>query len=188
VRKQNAETALLYRERFLRCTITCGVFLFGGSGNPPTTMALPLPPHMNQLFVGLTKQVEPPTRGLFIDDDVPDISRARIFDPTKHSFNPLKDIDYRKARALADVLYTAYPLGDNTLTVRNEKRELLKALMSATRLDKIEGDDEVTGMIDDLLQSPSLKMSFANRPTFHLVPTRSFSPGLTGLNWATSMP
>jgi hypothetical protein len=37
--------------------------------------------------------------------EVPDISRARIFDPAKHSFNPLKGIDYRKARALADVLY-----------------------------------------------------------------------------------
>jgi len=63
---------------------------------------------MNKLFVGLTKTIEP-TRGLFIHDDVLDIPRARIFDPTKHSFNPLKDIDYKKARALAEVLYTAYP-------------------------------------------------------------------------------
>jgi hypothetical protein len=37
-------------------------------------------------------------------EEVPDISRARIFDPAKHSFNPLKDIDYRKARPIADVL------------------------------------------------------------------------------------
>jgi hypothetical protein len=105
---------------------------------------------MNKLFVGFNKTVEPPARGLFIHDDVPDISRARVFDPAKHSFNPLKNIDYRKARALADVLYAAAPQGENTLTVRNGKRALLKALLSASRLDKMEGDDEVTGMIDDL--------------------------------------
>src|ERR1700709_2016073 len=109
---------------------------------------------MNKLFVGLTKTVQPPKRGLFIHDEVPDISRARIFDPAKHSFNPLKGIDYRKARALADVLYTASPQGENTLTVRNGKRALLKALLASSRLDQIDGDEEVTGMIDDLLQSP----------------------------------
>jgi hypothetical protein len=48
---------------------------------------------MNKLFVGFTKTVQPPQRGLFINDDVPDISRARIFDPAKHSFNPLKEDD-----------------------------------------------------------------------------------------------
>lgn len=111
---------------------------------------------MNALFVGLTKTIEP-QRGLFIHDTVPDIPRARIFDPTKHSFNPLKSIDYRKARALADVLYSASPQGDNTLTVRNGRRSLLKALLSSTRLDEIEGDEEVRGMIEDLLQSPVLR-------------------------------
>src|SRR5258707_2786183 len=109
-------------------------------------MALPLPPQtMNRFFVGLTKTIEP-QRGLFIHDEVPDISRARIFDPAKHSFNPLKDIDYRKARALAEVLYTITPQGENTLTVRNGKRELLKALLSADRLDRVTGDPEVNGM------------------------------------------
>lgn len=124
---------------------------------------------MNKLFVGLTTQVEP-QRGLFIHDHVPTIPRARIFDPTKHSFNPLKDIDYRKARALADVLYTAYPQGDNTLTVRNGKRALLKALLSANRLDRVEGDEEVTGMMGDLLQSPVLKRVLCDPTNF------SFSP------------
>jgi hypothetical protein len=139
-----------------------GAFFFGGSGNHPPERLYRSRRNMNQLFVGLTKQVDPPQRGLFIHDDVPDISRARIFDPTQHSFNPLKDIDYRKARALAEVLYTAYPQGDSTLTVRNGKRALLKALLSATRLDKIEGDPEVEGMIDDLLQSPVLKRVLCN--------------------------
>jgi hypothetical protein len=125
---------------------------------------------MNKLFVGLTKTIEPSKRGLFIHDKLPDIPRARIFDPTKHSFNPLKGIEYRKARALADVLYAAAPQGENTLTVRNGKRALLKALLSAPRLDKIEGDDEVTGMIGDLLQSPVLKSVLCKPTNF------SFSP------------
>jgi hypothetical protein len=125
---------------------------------------------MNQLYIGLNKTVEPPTRGLFVDDDVPDVPRARIFDPTQHSFNPLKGIDYRKARALTDVLYTAFPQGDNTLTVRNGKRALLKALLSATRLDKIEADDEVTGMIDDLLQSPVLTSVLCKPTNFSFNP------------------
>lgn len=125
---------------------------------------------MNKLYVGFHKSIEPPKRGLFIHDEVPDISRARVFDPAKHSFNPLKGIDYRKARAIADALYTASPQGENTLTVRNGKRALLKALLSATRLDKIEGDEEVTGMIGDLLQSPVLKNVLCNATNF------SFSP------------
>jgi len=57
---------------------------------------------------------------LFIDDEIPDIpdwKRPKIFDPFKHGYNPLKDIDYRKAREIADVLYTIYPQGENTLTV-----------------------------------------------------------------------
>jgi hypothetical protein len=125
---------------------------------------------MNKLYLGLNKTVPPPTRGLFIHDDVPDIPRARIFDPAKHSFNPLKGIDYRKARALADVLYTAYPQGESTLTVRNGKRALLKALLEAPRLDKIDGDDEVMGMVEDILQSPVLKNVLCKPTNF------SFSP------------
>jgi hypothetical protein len=119
---------------------------------------------MNQLFLGLTKQIDPPPRGLFIHDTVPDVPRGRTFDPAKHSFNPLKDIDYKTARALADVLYTLSPQGDNTLTVRNGKRALLKALLSAGRLDKVDGDIEVQGMVDDLLQSPVLRRVLC-RPT-----------------------
>ena len=60
-----------------------------------------------------------------IADKVPDVPRARVFDPHKHCFNPLKDIDYKKAREIADVLYTIAPQGENTLTVRNGKRALL---------------------------------------------------------------
>ena len=113
---------------------------------------------MNVLYVGFTKQIELTKGGfLYMDDELPTIKRARIFDPQKHCFNPLKDIDYRKARELAELLYTIAPQGENTLTVRNGKRALLKAPLDAKSLDKVHGDEEVRGMIGDLLVSPVLR-------------------------------
>jgi hypothetical protein len=57
-------------------------------------------------------------------------------------------------------LYTVSPQGENTLTVRNGKRALLKALLAADQLDSVKGDDEVSGMIEDLLVSPVLRHVF----------------------------
>jgi hypothetical protein len=57
---------------------------------------------MNKLYVGFTRTTDLPKGGfLFIDDDVPAMPgwrRPRLFDPHKHCFNPLKDMDYKKAR------------------------------------------------------------------------------------------
>jgi hypothetical protein len=126
---------------------------------------------VNRLYVGFTKTIELPERGfLFIDDKVPEIPRARVFDPHKHCFNPLKDITYKKARELADVLYTISPQGENTLTVRNGKRALLKALLEAKQLDEVQGDEEVSGMLDDLLVSPVLKRVLCNPTNFSFNP------------------
>jgi hypothetical protein len=128
----------------------------------------------NKLYVGLSKNVELPDGGyLFIDDEIPNIpdwKRPKIFDPLKHGFNPLKDIDYRKAREIADVLYTVYPQGENTLTVRNGKRALLKALLHSDSLDKIKGDEEVSGMIGDILASPILRGVFCEGKRFTFNP------------------
>src|SRR6266436_8531453 len=116
------------------------------------------PPMMNKLYVGFAKTIELPPGGcLFIDDEMREIPRARVFDPLKDCFNPLADIGYKKAREIADVLYTISPQGENTLTVRNGKRALLRVLLNAKRLDQVRGDEEVRGMIDDLLVSPVLK-------------------------------
>jgi hypothetical protein len=89
----------------------------------------------------------------------------RVFDPLKHTFNPLAHLGYKEARELAEVLYTVSPQGENTLTVRNGKRALLRALLKAKRLDKVEGDEEVTAMIGDILVSPVLKRCFAGSRT-----------------------
>jgi hypothetical protein len=117
----------------------------------------------NKLYVGFSKNVQPPKRGyLFIDDEVPQVPQSRIFDPKEHSFNPLKGLDYKKAREIAEVLYTVAPQGENTLTVRNGKRALLKALLAADQLDRVTGDDEVGGMIEDILVSPVLRHVFCS--------------------------
>lgn len=71
---------------------------------------------MNQLFIGLTKIIEPEQRCLFIHDEVPDIPRARLFDPAKHSFNPLKNMSYEKQCHFVDLIDALFPRGDGTLT------------------------------------------------------------------------
>lgn len=88
-----------------------------------------------------------------------------FFDATKHTFNPLQKINTTKARALSEIVYTAFPQGENTLTVRNGKRALTKLALKGKRLDKlprklpgVKQDDviEAHAAIDDLLLSPIL--------------------------------
>lgn len=110
---------------------------------------------MNKLFLGFSKQIDlPKSKFLFIDDELPTISqRHRIFDPSLHSFNPLKDIDDNKAEALADLFYTTTPGGENTLRVRDGKLALAPALLKAKYLDQVDGNEEVTALRDGILFS-----------------------------------
>lgn len=137
---------------------------------------------MNVLILGTADKTEqfletkPP---FFLLDDGPvaekfiaKFSTAKVFDPAKHSFNPLAGIDYKKARDFATLLYSLSPQGENTLTVRNGKRALTKILLAnTTRLDrlKFDGSDahqEAKGMIDDLLLSPVLKRVLCSPTNF----------------------
>jgi hypothetical protein len=97
-------------------------------------------------------------------------SRKRgVFDPAGHRFNPLKGIQYKRGRELAELLYTIAPQGENTVTVR--KRALLAALLKAKRLDQIDADEEVNGMMmGDLLASPILKRILCNPTNFSFNP------------------
>lgn len=108
---------------------------------------------MNKLFVGFSKQIDlPKSKFLFIDDEIPEITqRHRVFDPTRDTFNPLKDITDEKAEQLAELLYTTTPQGENTLTVRNGRRGLATALRQVKYLDQLNGDEEVNAMRDDIL-------------------------------------
>jgi hypothetical protein len=47
---------------------------------------------------------------LFIDDELPDVPGARVFDPTNNGFNPLWRKNYREARRLAEIPYVASPI------------------------------------------------------------------------------
>lgn len=124
----------------------------------------------NKLYVGFDRSIDLPKGGfLFIDDEAPDLpdwKRARVFDPTKHSINPLKGLDEKKADELANVLYAISPQGENTLTVRNGRRGLRDALLKAKDFNHVDGDDEVEGMVSDILFFPVLKQVLCNPPNF----------------------
>lgn len=98
--------------------------------------------------------------------------RAKVFDPTVHSFNPLRGIDEDGARDLADALYLADPGGDNTLTARNGKGVLAKFFATTTRLDRIDGNRkdpaqaEALGMLDRALFSPLMRQVLCNPTNF----------------------
>lgn len=123
---------------------------------------------MNQLHVGFSKHIELPKGSfLFIDDEVPTHPKAKIFDPLHHSFNPLRDIDKKKARELAETLYTASPQGENTLTVRNGRRALARGLADAKRLDKVSVHSPIKGVAEEVegdARRASFRRCDAQRP------------------------
>jgi hypothetical protein len=128
---------------------------------------------MNHLLVGTADMTERllylTQSGFLLIDDGPiadafleHFPRAKLFDPSLHSFNPLKGMDYKRARDFAAIVYTASPEGKDTLTVRNGKRALTRLLMANPgRLDRIssseESDAEALATIGDLLLSPVLR-------------------------------
>lgn len=89
--------------------------------------------------------------------------RAKIFDPTQHSFNPLKGVTPKLARDIATILYMADPGGENTLTVRRGRSALARLLTTTTRLDRITGDrkdpaeSEALAMVDTALFTPLMR-------------------------------
>jgi hypothetical protein len=137
---------------------------------------------MTKLLIGLSDKTEcllqTPRPFLWIDDDPPHVSRATYFDPHKHSFNPLKDIDYKKARDMAALLYSLSPEGENTLTVRNGRRALARLFLNASRLDRIEAakeaEEDAAAMVEDLpFFSPVLTRILCGKPTFNFSPTKT---------------
>ena len=69
----------------------------------------------NKIYIGTTP-IAPPKGGyLFIHDEVPDLPRARVFDPTIHSFNPLQNLTYRGANELVERVAAQLNLSGRTL-------------------------------------------------------------------------
>lgn len=134
---------------------------------------------MNALFVGknssdlsdIVRELSEPF--LYINDTVDGIplpARTKVtrLDISKDSFNPLQDIDYRRARNFAEIVYAASPQGQNTLTVRNGKRALAKLILNAGWLDRLKHNSkdpditEANNAVDDILFSPVLKHFLCN--------------------------
>jgi hypothetical protein len=136
---------------------------------------------VNKLYVGLSKTIALPKGGLLLINDevrdVPDWRRPRIFDPLKHSFDPLKGIDYRKAVALVDAIMAVMPGGENTLTKEDAEFILLEALLSKPRsLERlIEKSKDPTRekarrMVGRLLLSPVIKRVLCGKTNFTFNP------------------
>ena len=93
---------------------------------------------MNRLVVGtdkseITKHL--PDAFLFIDDDIstvplPPRRKVTKLDLSHHSYNPLRDIDYKRAKELIAVLDAVFPEGEDTLTKKASNFVLLNALLS----------------------------------------------------------
>lgn len=151
----------------------------GWRRQPARRMALP-PPAMNRLLVGKHKDFhDPPIPFLLIDDGevidalhLPPRRKATVLDFNKHSFNPLKDMDYRKAREFIAVLDAVFPEGENTLTKKTSNFVLLNALLSnPKRLHKLvrpsktdTGQQDAYQKIATLMMSPVLERVLC-RPT-----------------------
>lgn len=116
---------------------------------------------MNKIYLGDTQTELPDSGFIYITDEVPKPSMSRrevVFDPLIHTFSALHNLTYETARPLADVLYTAYPQGQNTLTVRNGRIDLLPALIAAKNkpFNQIKGSEEVNRLVGDIMASPLL--------------------------------
>jgi hypothetical protein len=81
---------------------------------------------MNSLHLGFDNEVELPKTGgwLSISDELPDVRNAKVFDPLEHSFNPLAEMDYRKACDVVDIFDALFDRGNSTLT-KDEGLELI---------------------------------------------------------------
>jgi hypothetical protein len=109
---------------------------------------------MNSLIIGADKtpilQCVDTSNFLFIDDgplidalELPSRRKVVRFDYSKHHFNPVHEMDYRRAREFVSVIDAIFPEGENTLTKKNSNFVLLNALLDEPRyLDKLLDPDK----------------------------------------------
>lgn len=101
---------------------------------------------------------------------IPKRRKVTYFDYTQDSFNPLKGMDYRKARDFVAVIDSIFPEGENTLTKKMSRFALLSALLAVPKpkfIDRIfhrQTDDNADAyrQIQTLLLSPVLKNVLCN--------------------------
>jgi len=135
-----------------------------------------------RLYIGTDINIELPKpdrrtkRGfLFIDNEVPDIPDARVFDPRKHTINLVDGMDYPRACRFVDGLLGLMPGGETTLTKEAAQFIILVALLDEpkTLVGLIEPSkdpmrEKARQMIDRLMVSPVLRRVFAGKTNFSL--------------------
>jgi hypothetical protein len=133
----------------------------------------------NTLYVGLANEIELPGADfLYINDTVPKFPKARIFDPTAHSFNPLARLDYRKASIIVEIFDALFDRGNSTLTKDTGLDFIAEALEKKPRFlydliprpDKKDSTGHIWayGKVQRILRSPILKTVLCRKPNFNL--------------------
>lgn len=113
-----------------------------------------------------------PERFLLIDDGtIIDQLEGKHFDITTHSFKPLMAMNYRKAEQFVEVLKSAFPEGENTLTKATFEFQVMQALMEKKRsLQNLIPDTKETQYayqkIQRILMSPVLKNVLTRKTNF----------------------
>lgn len=138
----------------------------------------------NEIYIGISKALDLPDSGyLFIDDEVKDISRARVFDPKVHAFNPFKALDYRKACDLVDMFDILFSRGENTLTkdtgldfigdaLSGDPQSIVNLIPEPDRKAST-GHIWAHGKVQRLLRSPVLKRMLTSPTNFSFKPRSS---------------
>jgi hypothetical protein len=102
--------------------------------------------------------------------------RVTCLDLSHHAFNPLRGMDYLKARQFVGIINAVFPEGESTLTRKNSTFVLLRALLTskAKTLDtlltpsKDPGEQDAYQKIQTLLLSPVLKRFLCSPTTLRL--------------------
>lgn len=137
---------------------------------------------MNRIYVGTKRTLEIPRGNCLVicDELIPTKRRVQVFDPTRHGFNPLEGLDYRKACDLVDIIGALFPGGDETLTKTTGLEAIFDALDDdPTSLDGLipEPDKKSTsgqfwayGKVRRIMRSPVLRKMLTARTAFQFNP------------------
>ncbi len=111
---------------------------------------------------------DPPTADLFLQH-----KQGRIFDPLKHSFNPLANMNYARACDFVEIMRYLFPAGHTTLTREEADHLMLEALLDepTTLVGLIAGSTDpgarkAQRLIERLTLSPVLRSVLTGKRQF----------------------
>lgn len=137
---------------------------------------------VNKIYIGTKTVIERPTKGGYfsIHDKLPKVRGAQIFDPLKHSFNVLHDMDYRRSCDLIDIIDALFSRGESTLTKDtgldyiadrlDEKPRTLRDLIPEPDKQSTTGHIWAYGKIRRLLRSPVLSRALCGSGALSVKP------------------